>query len=104
KSNSHFLLSMFITPLLVNSIALRPLRVGITQSNMSTPIEMHSRIFQGVPTPMRYRGFSAGRFSQHHAQISYITSSGSPTLNPPMALPVKFLDETYSQDCFRRSL
>jgi len=27
--------------------------VGITQSNMSTPSEIHSNKFQGVPTPIK---------------------------------------------------
>src|ERR1051326_5790207 len=53
KDFSHFLLSILITPLLVKSIAFLPLRVGITQSNMSMPSEMHSRIFHGVPTPIK---------------------------------------------------
>src|SRR5215467_14581211 len=103
KSFSHFLLSILITPLEVNNIALRPLRVGITQSNMSTPRLIHSKIFHGVPTPMRYRGLSAGRFSQQSAVIAYVVSSDSPTLRPPMAFPSAALDEMYLQEVLRRS-
>src|SRR5665213_787465 len=103
KSFSHFLLSILITPFEVNSMPFLPFLVGITQSNISTPRAMHSRRFQGVPTPIRYRGFSAGRFSQQSAVISYSCSSGSPTLNPPMAFPKAFREDTNAQDCLRRS-
>src|ERR1035437_3492835 len=102
KSFSHFLLSILITPLLVNNIALRPLRVGITQSNMSTPKAIHSKIFQGVPTPIKYLGLFVGRLSQHSSLISYIFSVGSPTLNPPIAFPVAAFEEIYSHDIFLR--
>src|SRR4029079_9296883 len=94
---------MLITPLVVNNMAFLPFRVGITQSNMSTPREMHSRIFQGVPTPIRYLGFSDGRLSQQRPHISYISNSGSPTLKPPIAFPLAFFDETYSHDSFLKS-
>jgi len=53
KSSSHFLLRMLMTPSAVNSCPLRPLRVGITQSNMSTPRSIPSRMFTGVPTPIK---------------------------------------------------
>src|SRR5450631_824965 len=92
KSCSHFLLSILMTPPEVNNMPLRPFLVGITQSNMSMPRLMHSNKFQGVPTPIRYRGFSGGRFSQQSAVIEYNSSSGSPTLSPPMALPTAFLE------------
>src|SRR5450432_149401 len=93
KSNSHFLLSILITPLDVNNIPFLPFLVGITQSNISIPRLMHSNKFQGVPTPIRYLGLSAGRFSQHKPVMAYNTSSGSPTLSPPMAFPGAFLAE-----------
>ncbi len=54
--------------IVVNNMAFRPFLVGITQSNISTPIAIHSRIFQGVPTPIRYLGFSFGKLSQHSSQ------------------------------------
>ena len=85
-------------------MALRPLRVGITQSNISTPNAIHSKIFQGVPTPIRYLGFCDGKISQHNSVKSYMVSMGSPTLNPPMALPVAFLDAINSADTFLKSL
>ena len=53
KSFSHLALRIFIIPFQVKSIPLRPLRVGITQSNMSTPRAMPSRMLAGVPTPIR---------------------------------------------------
>ncbi len=37
----------------VNSIPLRALRVGITQSNISIPKAIFSNIFTGVPTPIK---------------------------------------------------
>ena len=37
----------------VINIAFLPLRVGITQSNISIPKAMHSKIFHGVPTPIK---------------------------------------------------
>src|ERR1700722_6439859 len=98
KSFSHFLLSIFITPREVNNIPFLPLRVGITQSNISIPRPIHSNKLQGVPTPMRYRGFSAGRYSQQSAVIAYNSSSGSPTLSPPIAFPGAFFEAIYSQD------
>ena len=53
KSSRHFWLRMLMMPSEVKSIPLRPLRVGITQSNMSTPRSIASRMFTGVPTPIR---------------------------------------------------
>src|SRR6185312_1913056 len=103
RSFSHFLLSILIIPLLVKSMALRPLRVGITQSNISTPREIHSRIFHGVPTPIKYLGLFCGRSSQQSWQISYILSVRSPTLNPPIAFPVASFEVTNSQEDFRSS-
>src|SRR5476651_2024765 len=98
KSEANFLLRILITPCVVNNIPLRPLRVGITQSNISMPRSMPSNKFHGVPTPIKYLGLEAGKISQHISVKSYIISSGSPTLNPPIALPVAFFDAMYSQD------
>src|SRR4051812_5711389 len=98
KSSAHFLFLILITPCDVNSIPFLPLRVGITQSNISTPKEIPSRIFHGVPTPIKYLGLSTGRLSQHSSVNSYINSSGSPTLNPPIALPAAFFEVIYSQE------
>ena len=61
--------------------------MGITQSNISTPRAMFSRIFDGVPTPIKYLGFSRGKIEQTSLHISYMSSCGSPTDNPPMAFP-----------------
>ena len=47
-------------PSSVNAIALRPFRVGMTQSNRSMPRPMASNRSSGRPTPIRYRGRSAG--------------------------------------------
>src|SRR5580765_5285770 len=104
RSVAHFLFLILITPCVVNSMPLRPLRVGITQSNMSMPRPIHSRIFHGVPTPIKYLGLFSGRCSQQRLAISYITASGSPTLKPPIAFPAACFETTYSQDATRRSL
>jgi NAD+ synthetase len=48
---------------------------GATPSTRST----------GVPTPMRYRGRSAGSQGAVDSTTAYMVSGGSPTLNPPMA-------------------
>ena len=44
---------MLMIPSFVKSIPFLPLRVGITQSNMSMPSAMLSKILSGIPTPMR---------------------------------------------------
>ena len=49
----HFLLRILMVPKRVKSCPLRPLRVGMIQSNISTPRSMASRMFIGVPTPIR---------------------------------------------------
>ncbi len=87
KSSAHFLFFMFMIPFRVNSMPFRPLRVGITQSNMSIPRSMPSRRLAGVPTPIRYLGRSFGSISFTTSIISYIFSVGSPTASPPIALP-----------------
>src|SRR4030095_9890374 len=43
-------------PSSVNAIAVRPIRVGRMQSNMSTPAFTAAMMSRGIPTPMRYRG------------------------------------------------
>ena len=48
-------------PWSVKQVALRPFRVGRTQSNRSIPVATASRMSCGRPTPIRYRGRSAGR-------------------------------------------
>src|SRR5688572_26918456 len=95
---------MLMIPFLVNNIPLRAFLVGMTQSNMSIPRAMHSRIFAGVPTPIRYLGLSAGRILQTCSVISYIIAGGSPTDNPPMAFPSQFCEAIYSAEIFLRSL
>lgn len=60
KSSSCFLFLMTTFPTVVRAVPLRAMRVGRTQSNMSTPLSTPSIRQSGVPTPMRYRGLSAG--------------------------------------------
>ena len=38
---------------LVNAIAVRPMRVGRMQSNMSTPAFTAAMMSRGIPTPIR---------------------------------------------------
>src|SRR6266704_1593854 len=43
----------------------------------------------GVPSPMAYRGLSLGKNGSVVSTARIISSSGSPTLTPPMAYPSK---------------
>ena len=95
---------MFMVPSSVNNSPCLAFLEGITQSNMSTPRAMHSSRLLGVPTPIKYLGFDLGNISVTKAVISYKSSSGSPTDNPPIALPMAFFEAIYSADSFRKSL
>ena len=81
----YFSFMMFTVPSQVKSLPWRPLREGITQSKKSTPRATASMMLLGVPTPMRYRGFSLGAKGSTTSIISYMISAGSPTARPPMA-------------------
>ena len=76
---------IFSLPFEVKSVPFLAFRVGITQSNMSTPCITASTTSSGVPTPMRYTGLSSGR----NLLVSEITldlvSRFSPTESPPKA-------------------
>src|SRR5947208_8112606 len=72
-------------PSLVRALPVRAVRVGRTQSNMSTPRATTSSTPSGSPIPMKYRGRSAGRSGVAHAVVSNISSRSSPTLSPPSA-------------------
>ena len=50
------------------------MRVGNTQSNISTPRITPSTRQSGLPTPIRYRGFSLGMTGSNTSSISYIIS------------------------------
>ena len=95
---------MLIIPSKVNNTPFLPFLVGITQSNMSTPFEIFSNKFTGVPTPIKYLGLSVGKIEQTSSETLYISSSGSPTDNPPIAYPLANLLETNSADFFLKSL
>ena len=69
----------------VKSCPLRALRVGSTQSNRSMPRATDSTRSSGMPTPIRYRGRSAGSSAAVISATSYMTGVGSPTLSPPIA-------------------
>ncbi len=60
----------------VNAWALRPFRVGSTQSNMSTPCRTDSKMSRGIPTPIRYRGRSAGNKGTSWSNTPIICSWG----------------------------
>jgi hypothetical protein len=49
----------------VSGVSYRAVRVGYTQSYMSTPRAVHTTRSSGYPTPMRYRGLSAGSAAVH---------------------------------------
>ena len=46
-------LRMFMRPVEENAVPMRPVRVGSTQSNMSTPQATARTSVVGLPTPMR---------------------------------------------------
>src|SRR5690606_4356933 len=95
---------MLMIPFLVNSIPLRAFRVGITQSNMSIPKAIFSKILMGVPTPIKYRGFSFGNIADTTSVMAYISSAGSPTDRPPIAFPSRSNEAITSADFSRKSL
>ena len=78
---------MFITPVLVISCPFLAFLVGKTQSNISTPKKTASTISSGFPTPIRYLGLSSGRIFDKCFRTFVFSSLGSPTLNPPIAMP-----------------
>ena len=95
---------IFILPLVVNIVPFLAFLVGITQSNISIPISIAVKIFSGVPTPIKYLGLSAGMIPVECCIISYILKAGSPTANPPIAYPSKFMSINDSMHSRRRSL
>src|SRR5690606_31153323 len=103
-SSAHFLFLMLIIPSEVNNIPFRALRVGITQSNISIPKVMFSKILIGVLTLIRYLDFSFGKILVTTSHISYITSASSTTNKHPISLPTAPVLAIYSADCARRSL
>ncbi len=91
-------------PFAVNNIPFLALRVGITQSNISIPSAIFSKILIGVPTPIKYLGLSSGKIAVTTSVIAYISSAGSPTDNPPIAFPCAPAFAIYSADCSLKSL
>ena len=85
ESTANFALRILSLPRDVNALPVRPFRVGITQSNISTPQFTASIRSSGVPTPIKYRGASAGICGARKSRTSYITDFSSPTLKPPIA-------------------
>src|SRR3972149_4283060 len=62
----------------VKTHPLRALRVGMTQSNMSTPCATPSTRSSGVPTPIRYRGLAPGSRCGVRALMGSISFLGLP--------------------------
>ena len=60
-------------------------RVGSTQSNMSTPRAITSITPSGSPMPMKYRAEPSGRNDAAVAVASNIGPRSSPTESPPIA-------------------
>ena len=77
-------------PLQVKAWALRPLRVGMTQSNMSTPRSTAWRMSRGSPTPMRYRGLWRGR----PEEVATVGVPAAELAVKDFALPGKYLDRS----------
>src|SRR4029079_9564858 len=74
-------------PSLVRALPVRAVRVGRTQSNMSTPRAITSSTPSGSPIPMKYRGCVVGRAGAAHSTQSSISRLDSPTARPPSANP-----------------
>ena len=53
KSRVNLALRMFMRPVLENAVPMRAVRVGSTQSNMSTPSRTARTSVVGLPTPIR---------------------------------------------------
>ena len=53
KSRAYLALRMFMRPALENAVPMRAVRVGSTQSNMSTPSRTARTSVVGLPTPIR---------------------------------------------------
>ena len=60
---------------------------NIRANNISVVIINLTARWQTYPTPMRYRGFSRGRWSVLSVTIRQKSSFSSPPLRPPMAKP-----------------
>ena len=84
-SSLYFSFLMLMVPFQVYSLPWRAFRAGMTQSKKSIPLATPSMMLEGVPTPIRYRGFSCGMWGSTASMMSYITWVGSPTAKPPMA-------------------
>ena len=57
----------------MSALPVRAVRVGSTQSNMSTPASITSRIPSGSPIPMKYRGLPAGSSGASQSVVSNVT-------------------------------
>ena len=90
-------------PFRVNALAFRPLRVGRTQSNMSTPAATAMTMSRSYPTPIRYRGLDSGRRGAVNSTTLRMASVPSPTATPPMAKPGRSWEQTPSTERRRRS-
>ena len=62
-------------------------RVGKTQSNISTPKPAHRAISTGYPTPIKYLGLFLGRNSQLYRTIRKKSDLAYPPAKPPIAYP-----------------
>src|SRR5699024_8504268 len=60
SSSSYLAFVACIIPPHVNIVAWRAFLDGMTQSKKSIPRHTPSIIFEGVPTPIKYLGLSAG--------------------------------------------
>ena len=78
--------------------------VGITQSNMSTPLFTAPNMSAGVPTPIKYLGLSTGITSLISSNTLNISFCVSPTAKPPMAYPSKPILVNSLSDLILKSL
>lgn len=80
-----------IGPRLVSAVPNLAVRVGKTQSNISTPRAEQITKSSGYPTPIQYRGLSFGSKSVQSDTTRQNSSLDSPPLNPPIAYPLASL-------------
>ena len=88
---------ILITPLEVYISPFQACLVGITQSNISTPTETALIISTGVPSPIKYLGFSTGIIGINDSRTKALSSAGSPTDSHPIANPSKLISVNFSR-------
>lgn len=103
KSLAKFLLLNFIYPYEVKAVPNLAVRVGKTQSNISTPNAAHKAISTGYPTPIKYLGLFLGRYSQQNLTTLKKVALAYPPARPPIANPLASFLPISSKHLFLKS-